>query len=258
MTTDVPIDDAAPAIRQILEFDVGSRGSASANALRLLADQAEELGILVMVNGVVGSNTSRKLDGDEFRGFALVDPYAPVVFVNGAAPRAAQLFTLVHELAHLWLGESALSDADLVTPPTEPVERWCDRVAAELLVPASDLNERYDPKAELSDELERLARVYKASTLVVARRLFDAGRVERDEYVTVFGDELERLASAAAGRSGGGNFYNTQPVRVSKRFARALLASTLQGQTGQGEAFRMLGFKKASTLNELARRMGVG
>ena len=258
MTIQTDVTAAATAMRSALSFDVSERGPTFAEALRHLAEEAEEAGVLVMINGVVGSNTHRKLDPQEFRGFALVDDLAPLVFVNGADTKGAQIFTLAHELAHLWLGESALSDADLAGHPTDDSERWCNQVAAEFLVPLSLLSDTFDPEPELAEELSRLARIFKVSSLVILRRVHDAGRLSWSAYRTAYRAELARVLELAADRPSSGNFYNTQPVRVGKRFARALITSTLEGRTLYTDAFAMLGFKKVSTFNELATRLGVG
>jgi transcriptional regulator with XRE-family HTH domain len=132
---------AAERIRTALGFSIEERRQLPTwtDALRRFIDQADALGVLVMVNGVVGTNNRRKLDPAEFRGFALSDPIAPLVFINGADTKAAQMFTLAHELAHIFLGESALSDVGPVTVPSHDVERWCNAVAAELLVPLQGL-----------------------------------------------------------------------------------------------------------------------
>jgi Zn-dependent peptidase ImmA (M78 family) len=259
MSTATPVLEAAAVMRAALGFEVSDRGPTFTEAFRRLGEAAEELGVLVMVNGVVGSNTRRKLNPREFRGFALVDSLAPLVFVNGADTKAAQIFTLAHELAHLWLGETGLSDADLATRPTIEIERWCNRVAAELLVPLELLTAEFDAGADLTVELDRLAKRFKVSTLVVLRRVHDGGYLSWDAYRTAHRDELDRvLGLMGEGTASGGSFYNTQPVRVSKRFARALITSTLEGRTLYTEAFDMLGFKKAETFNELAARLGVG
>jgi Zn-dependent peptidase ImmA (M78 family) len=253
------VADAAAAMRETLDFELENRKSNYTIAMRALSEHAEELGILVMINGVVGSNTHRRLDPDEFRGFALADKLAPVIFINGAELKAVQIFTLAHELAHIWLGETALSDADLVTRPKARSERWCAAVAGEFLVPTESLRDQHDPEREVTSELTRLARRYKVSTLVALRRVFDVGSLGEAEYEQEFVRERRRVVEDQRKRRGrgGGNFYNTQPVRVSKRFARAVIGSALDGDTPYPDACDMLGFRKPSTLQELGKRMGV-
>jgi Zn-dependent peptidase ImmA (M78 family)/transcriptional regulator with XRE-family HTH domain len=259
LSVDDDVVDAAGAMREALGFELGHRGPNYTRAIRVLAENAEDLGILVMVNGVVGSNTRRKLDPLEFRGFALAGPVAPVVFVNGADSKAVQVFTLAHELAHVWLGDTALSDADLVARPKGRTERWCAAVAGELLVPSDELAEFHDPDREVTSELDRLARKFKVSTLVALRRVHDAGSLGAEEYEDEFVREKRRVLEAQRKRAGrgGGNFYNTQPVRVSKRFARAIIGDALDGRTASSDACQMLGFRKESTLRELGKRLGV-
>jgi len=204
---------------------------------------------------VVLNNNRRHLDPEEFRGFAMADELAPLVFINGADTKAAQMFTLAHELAHIWIGQSAVSDAQAAWLPEHTVERWCNRVAAELLVPLKVLRAEYEEGAELQDEVARLARRFKVSTLVILRRIHDAGGLTREQLGQAYDAELERLCALPKGS--GGNFYLTQAARVSKRFARALVVSTLEGQTLHRDAFRMLGFSKLTTFHELGRSLGV-
>jgi Zn-dependent peptidase ImmA (M78 family) len=257
-TPSTPVLEASARMREVLTFRVDDRGSSWADAFGRLRDHAEEAGVLVMVNGVVGSNTHRKLDPEEFRGFALSDPLAPLVFINGSDSRAAQIFTLAHELAHLWLGETALSDAAIELESSVEVERWCNRVAAELLVPLADLRNEYTAEADLTEELDRLAKRFRVSTLVVLGRIREAGYLDWAAYRTAFAAERERVLALMGNRGSGGDFYNTQPVRVSKLFARSVIASALEGQTLYRDALTMLGFKKMSTFDELAGRLGVG
>jgi Zn-dependent peptidase ImmA (M78 family) len=260
LTADTDVVEAARAMHDVLAYQPRDRGSSWAEALRNLIEASDRQRILVMVSGIVGSNTHRKLNPEEFRGFALVDELAPLVFVNGADTKAAQIFTLAHELAHIWLGQSAVSDADVGASPANAAEQWCNRVAAEFLVPLDALGDVDVEQPDLTDELERVARIFKVSTLVVLRRIFDAGMITEGCYRSAYADERDRVLALIDNRpegSGGGDFYNTQPVRVSKRFARAIIESAREGQTLYSDAYQMLGFKKHATFEELATRLGV-
>ena len=240
-----------------MAYDLATRRTCSnwADALRLLIHEAERTGILVMVSGIVKSNTSRVLDPAEFRGFALSDPLAPLVFVNGKDTKAAQMFTLAHELAHIWLGISALSNTGVLQQQSDRVEEvWCNAVAAEFLVPLRDLKSDLRRDELLPAALSRLARTFKVSTLVILRRLVDAEWLTRVQFDTAYAQENERLRKLVKGK-GGGNFYRTTVTRVGRRFANALIVSTLEGQTLYRDAFRMLGIHKTVTFNRLAQEV---
>lgn len=247
----------AGSMRAALGFDFDERRRVTTweDALRLFIAQADKLGVLVMVSGVVGSNNRRKLNPEEFRGFALADAYAPHVFVNGSDTKAAQMFTLAHELAHIWLGQSAISDTTAADVPDHRVEGWCNEVAAELLVPLEAIRHEYNPNGNVQEEASRLARRYKVSTLVVLRRIHDAHFLSTANFWAAYRQELARLLALPKGA--GGDFYRSLGARASKTFARALVVSTMEGRTSFTEAFRLLGFKKMSTFRELGNSLGV-
>ncbi|OGA90096.1 MAG: DNA-binding protein [Betaproteobacteria bacterium RIFCSPLOWO2_12_FULL_66_14] len=249
-----PVEVAAE-MSHTLGFDLDARHACPTwtEALRLFIGQADRAGVLVMVSGVVQNNNTRRLDPAEFRGFALVDRLAPLVFINGADSKSAQMFTLAHELAHLWLGESALSDTTVASTHQNAVETWCNRVAAELLTPLDVVRTELVPREPLDRTVPRLTRRFKVSTLVVLRRLLDARHLSRQAFNRAYEHELERLAERP--RSSGGDFYLTTAARVSRRFARALLESTLEGRTLYRDAFHMLGISKVETFNELGRSL---
>lgn len=260
-TTDTPVVQAAQAIRRELGFDLTERAvfANSDDALRRLIDRIENIGVLVMVSGIVGGDTHRTLDPEEFRGFALSDPIAPLIFVNGADTKAAQIFTLIHELAHVWLGGSALSDAAMVARDGVADELWCNRVAAEVLVPLAALRRDYQGQA-IPQELTRLARRYRVSTLVILKRLFDGGYLSWDDYRERYEAEHQAVVALAKRRRGdrsGGDYYNTQPLRLSRQFAKAVFASTYEGDTSFREAFQLLGTRKHETFTRLADEIGL-
>lgn len=249
----------AQRLRETLRLSIEARRQLHTwtDALRQLIARAEDAGVLVMVSSVVGSNSHRKLDVGEFRGFVLADALAPLVFLNGADSKAAQMFTLAHELAHVWLGATGVSDTQAGQVPEQHTERWCNRVAAELLMPMKELRATHQRNAPISDEIQRLAREFKVSTLVALRRLFDAGYISTTALWQHYREEQERLRNLKERSSPGGDYYRSLGARTSKRFARAIVSSTLEGLTSFPEAFRMLGMRKTATFYEAARELGV-
>ena len=259
-TRDMRPGTVAARMREILSFQVANRKESSTweDALRKFIRHADAAGVLVMVSGVVMSNNHRRLDPVEFRGFALSDPVAPLVFVNGTDSKAAQMFTLAHELAHLWLGSSALSDIGAKPAQgSRQEETWCNAVAAEFLVPLDALQGELRHDEPLPETLARCTRTFKVSRLVVLRRLLDAGWIEHETFEAQWSAESTRIQGFVQGNSGGGDFYKTTLTRVSRRFAEALVVSTLEGQTLYRDALRMLGISKVETFHALGREAGI-
>ncbi|MFH0725543.1 MAG: ImmA/IrrE family metallo-endopeptidase [Pseudomonadota bacterium] len=248
----------AEEMRDTLALSIAERRKLPtwADALRQLIAKAEEAGVLVMASSIVGSNSHRKLDVEEFRGFALADDLAPLIFLNAADSKSAQMFTLTHELAHLWLGLSGVSDVEAGRVPDQTTERWCNRVAAEVLMPLTEVMAVHDPDETVPHAIQRLARHFKVSTLVALRRLHDAGFIDTHALWQYYQVEIKRLR-ALERSSGGGDFYRTLGARTGKRFAWAIVASTLEGQTLFQDAFRMLGVRKTATFYQTARELGV-
>lgn len=248
--------EVAAAMQARLRFGINERRTASSidDTLRIFIESAERQGVLVMVSGIVGSNTKRVLDCDEFQGFALSDPLAPVVFVNGADWKAAQVFTLAHELAHVWLGFSALSNPAPDRMPKEDIEIWCNAVAAEFLVPAAELQAALVTVKPIN-EVPNLSYAFRVSTLVILRRLKDTGLITAEQFWQAYKAETDsfRLQSPAKG----GNYYLTHPYRVSKKFARAVISSAVEGSTLYRDAFQLLEVKKETTFRELGKTLKV-
>jgi len=244
-------------MRRCLGLDDGWAAGVSTwtQAVSELRRAIEGQGVMAVINGVVGNNTQRKLDVDEFRGFALSDPFAPLIFVNGADAKSAQMFTLMHELAHIWLGESALSDVGLTPIEAQRLEVWCNQAAAESLVPAAELLRLWPAVKRESERFALVARHFKVSPIVAARRALDRELIDRRDFFVFYDDYREQERERERGRKSGGNFYNNQNTRVGELFTTRLVQAALEGRTGFLEAYRLTGLK-GGTFQKYVRRLG--
>lgn len=271
--------NAAANIRNLLGYEVADRASFKTNtdARNYLMRAFEAAGGLVVVSSMVGNNTHRKLDHTEFRGFTLHSKLAPLVFVNSSEESVnAQIFSLLHELAHTWRGESGISlGADASRPDQDPhlmkpltgtlqtnpeIERWCDLVAAEVVVPEADLRKRFTAGfSNLTSELERLSRIYWCSTLVVLIRLRQIGLIPWEGFAQNYDSELERLKEFEVRNNisgSGGNFYANQRFRIGESLSRAVIRDLRRGRTTPAQALRILNFSSMSMVDKYASLIG--
>lgn len=207
--------------------------------LNFITHKIEEIGVFINFNGVVENNTHRPISVDECRGFVLVNPYAPFMFINAADAKAAQLFTIIHELAHIWLGESAGFDNQNLLPAEDPLEKLCDEIAAEFLVPASSLIEIWQTKPSI----DFARRYFKVSPIVIARRAMDLGLITRGEFFTFYNGYMDSFRLKKDKQGSGGDFYATARKRVSVNFATYVNQAVNQNKLLHRDAYKITGLK---------------
>ena len=233
-----PSNVLAKDIREALSFNEESLRTlkSPSDLYSLLSTKCEEIGILIFKNGIVGGNTHRPLSVSEFRGFVLADQFVPAIFINGADAPAAWVFTLAHELAHLWLGDSVISDAD--PSSNNSLEIYCNSVAAEFLVPKDNFLDAWEKFDEISDEskIDRLRLYFKVSSLVIARRALDLQLISKDTYKKIYLLARKKGTSEA----GGGDYYRTLAVRNGKKFSKRVSSMAMAGAITLGQAGRLL------------------
>lgn len=218
-----------------------------------------ENGVLVMMSGIVGLNTAKVLDIEEFRAFALIDDYAPLIFINGNDGEGARLFSLLHELAHIALGVSDLFNSryDEETAKKE-AEKRCNAIAAEIMVPDGLFEERWSLLGDLETKqrIDRLSEYFCCGKTVIARKALDHGLIGKALYREVAESEIEAYRfsrSVEKERPGGGDFYRAFLDRADPRFLERLVDSVESGETQYTEALRLTHLDLQS-FNEVSER----
>ena len=256
---DIPIATIATDLTMTLRLTLADRAEARnwEAFLSLLMTKAETVGIWVMRSGIVGSNTHRTLDVQEFRGLAICDNIAPLVFINGRDAKAAQIFTLVHELAHLWIGQSGISDVSLAQPTNTiywDTEKICNAIAAEVLVPQATLREQWNNTESTGQNADQLASFYRVSTVVIARRALDLGLIDWSSYSEYYQQQAALWRQIKKGS--GGDPYRTIPVRNGRQYTEAVVHSALGRNLLLRDAGRLLGVSP-SKISRLAQEIGI-
>lgn len=229
-----------------LDDDWAAREKTVAAALKTLKDAIERCGISVVINGVVNDNTSRALRVEEFRGFTLSDSHAPLIFINGKDTKTAQMFTLIHELCHLAFSETGVSNPLDDDSVNSAPERFCNRVAADFLVPTESLYREWDDGAPGGyAKIEAIARRHKVNFVVVARKAHDEGILRDDEF---FGHyrEYQDSVPAETAHGGGGDYFRNKQYKLGNVFADAIWAAVNSDYISFRDAYALSGMKGKS------------
>ncbi len=222
-----------------IDLDWASKHHNWEQALDYLTNKIEEAGIIVTYNGIVGTNTRRVIDVKECRGFVLVNNKAPFLFINSADAKAAQMFTLIHELAHVWLGESAGFDNQHLLPAHHPVEILCDAIAAEFLVPEIYFLQKW----ETTKDFKHLSSILKVSPIVIGRRALDLKLITKKEFLAFYHQYLSDFKQKKESQHAGGNFYATTKKRVSLRFAAFVNNAVKDNKLLYRDAYKLTNMK---------------
>ncbi len=215
--------------------------SDSWDSFKYIRERLEECGIIVMMNGVVGSNTHRPLDINEFRAFTLVDDLAPLIFINANDSNNGRLFSLFHELTHIWFGVNSLYNELNTRKSIKDIEVQCNAVAAELLVPQRlfTIEWKQSTSSDLSDRLHDLSKYFNCGTTVIARRAYDSKFISLKDYQHFAQIAIDQYKESKKGKKSGGNYYNTALTRMDKRVLSAMYDSAYSGKSSFTDVYRL-------------------
>lgn len=238
------IDDFETALQQTrtLLNNTKPRPKNFEDYYKYLREKIESLGTLVMRNSVVGNNTHRPLNRDEFRGFAISSKQAPVIFINTTDSPQAQVFTLLHEFAHLLIGESGVSDLSPNNP--HQIEKFCNKIAAEFLVPSTEFSSLW--QFDLTDwkmNLPELATHFHVSQWVIARRALEHKFINHEQYWEHYQKVLEHFKKEKEKGDGGPAFNRLIKIRYSDNLAKAVAGEALSGRMLLRDAAYLIGVR---------------
>ena len=245
------VEDVAEDIRKTLGLTNKFRDQTRNNDefFTKLVGKTERAGVLVIRSSIVGNNTRRSLDPDEFQGFAMSDNLTPLIFINQNDYMSAKIFTLMHELAHIWMGISGVSVEDYLKRSinnNELIQRRANEIAAETLVPKKDFLSRWFTYDDIDIGVNELQRYYRVSAFVILRRAFEVC----DMPYEVYHSKYEELRSEIKPRQkGGGGGYQTLFSRNSNTITTSVINSVSEGKTLPTQASTLLNVRPATIYN---------
>jgi Zn-dependent peptidase ImmA (M78 family) len=236
----------------LLQFRSNSNMSSNPTGFKYLRRQAEKAGIFVSLVGNLGSHTTT-FDLETFRGIALADKFAPFIVINDQDSEKAWSFTLLHELCHIWLGQTGISSQKA----TSALEVFCNAVAAEFLIPEIEAPEFSRLKGlnfqELQTQIIRVAEAKNVSSSMVAYRLFSLGVIDQGSWSKLSAlfrsawlSKKQSLKEANKERDSGPNYYVVKRHKIGDGLVSLARRNLAEGNISPIKASSMLGVKPTS------------
>lgn len=251
----------ADDIRQVLGLPLPSARDVKTwdEHLSLLVRHAEDAGIIVLQSGYVLNDTHRTLPVKEFRGFALADEFAPLIFINARDSVAGRIFTLSHEFGHLWTGSSGVSNPNLepaLRAETKEIERACNQVAAEFLVPGDLLRASWEMQPDVLETAQSMAKQFRVSVFVILIRAYDLNLLSWEDLQSAYTQARQNVETVSKSEKGGGDFYRMLHRRNGRILMAEITSAVRQGSLLYQEAAHLLNIRPQIIENVIQRSTG--
>jgi Zn-dependent peptidase ImmA (M78 family)/transcriptional regulator with XRE-family HTH domain len=251
------VETLIDSIKQTIDYRLDKFRSQPSpeDAFKYLRGQVEEAGVFVILIGDLGSYHTA-FDLEVFRGISLADDIAPFIIINDRDSRAAWSFTLIHELSHIWLGQTGISSAysDL------EIEQFCNKVASELLLPEAELGSiDLSNASDLEDRMTLIsdfAHSHNLSSSMVAYKLYLQGKIDRSswaqlntEYRRLWLEARDKKREMRQGKKGGPSYYVLRRHRLGENLISLVHQMVLGGTLTTLKASKVLGVAPKNVQN---------
>ena len=236
----IKTNDAADTIRKALNLSrTWYKEIRKSIVFRFWIDKLEANRIFVISTGFVGNNR-RSVEVEVCKGFTLVDNFCPFIYINTNNLGGGRIFTLIHELIHIFVGNSIGIGYEPIHPSSQPLEKFCDSVAAEILVPSSFFeNDWKGSEGTFREKISKLANQYHVSKLVIAKKALDSNFIEQSDFWSFY----NHYTSVPFKKSSGGDYWNSKPYEVSRKFYSFVDSALKQGKILPSNAYKLTNMK---------------
>ncbi|WP_242203435.1 ImmA/IrrE family metallo-endopeptidase [Aestuariivivens insulae] len=232
--------DAAEVIRKALKLNkTWYEDTKKSNVFRYWIDKIEKNRIFIISTGYVGNNR-RSVDVEVCKGFTLVDKFCPFIYINTNNLGGGRIFTLIHELVHVFVGNSIGIGYEPIHPSSQPLEKFCDSVSSEILVPTSFFKVSWNSTNDtFSEKISRLANQYHVSKLVIAKKALDSNFIEQSDFWAFY----NYYTNIPFKKGVGGDYWNSKPYEVSRKFYSFVDSALKQGKILPSSAYKLTNMK---------------